>query len=276
MSVKNLYVLPVGHCGVAAWMLDTRKSGTSAGDEIVYLPVWTYLIDTTDGPILVDTGMPDECIDRPELFVDPGQPPQIVTQMTAADSIAAVLQRTGYRPDDLACLVSTHWHFDHAGGNRHFSDTDVVVQKAEFEATFGATAAGSTAAAGTAVDTRDEGAPHDDDDAFWVTRDLRYRLVEGDVELVPGVHLVSTPGHSAGHQSVLVQTARSGSILLTIDAAYNRANYEDAVPFAVIDQSMTTASIEKLKHVAKEERAFVFYGHDTAQEREVKRYPEAY
>lgn len=253
MAVTKLQLLSTGRCAVAAWMLDTRHHDTS----LVSLPVWSYLIETTDGPILVDTGMPDECVNRPNLFETPGEEPSIVPYMSDDDRIVSVLARAGYQPKDLVCLVSTHAHFDHAGGNRHFTDTEVVMQQVEYDAV---------------IPQLDTDGAHD----FWSSKDLKYRLINGDYELAPGVQLLFTPGHSVGHQSVMVKTPKTDNVLLTIDAAYHRANYEDGVPFAGANAEQAAASVEKLKAIAKSEGAFVFYGHDIVQEKSVKLYPDFY
>ncbi|MGV3466313.1 MAG: hypothetical protein ACO1OT_13595, partial [Heyndrickxia sp.] len=60
----------------------------------------------------------------------------------------------------------------------------------------------------------------------------------------------------------------SGNILLTIDAAYTRSNYENNVTFAVHNEEDSANSISKLKEIAKSEKAKVFYGHDVDQEKE--------
>ncbi|MCL6453934.1 MAG: N-acyl homoserine lactonase family protein [Alicyclobacillus sp.] len=252
MSVEKLHFLKTGRCGVAAWMLDTQNRPAGMLD----LPIWAYLIETTDGPILIDTGMPDEMIGKPDLFTQPGREPEIVPRMTADDTILAALGRAGYQPSDLLCLVNTHTHFDHSGGNRHFHGVEVVIQKAEYDA----------AIANRGADPSD----------FWNDAGLNYRIVEGDVELVPGVRLLFTPGHTVGHQSVLVTTPKTGAVLLTVDASYCRANFEDGIPFAGADEGLELQSIAKLREIAKAEQAFVFYGHDTVQETQVDTYPAAY
>lgn len=253
LSVTKLHFLSAGRCGVAASMLDTRREA----QPLVSLPIWSYLIDTTDGPILIDTGMPDECVNHPDLFEAEGEETTIAPYMSEDDSIVRVLARVGYRPSDIVCLISTHSHFDHAGGNRHFKGPEVFMQQAEYDEVIPRI-----------------GEAHAFD--FWSTGDLQYHLVSGDHEVAPGILLLSTPGHSVGHQSVLVQTPRSGNILLTIDAAYQAANFEDEVPFAVADPVLARSSILKLRDVAASEKAFVFYGHDTVQEQAVNLYPAAY
>ncbi len=237
---KKLYLLPAGRCLVDASALDTRL----APGRLANLPIWSYLVETTDGPILVDTGMPESCVTDPEgLFKDTEDEGLIVPQMGSQDVVTRILDRAGYQPRDLVCVVSTHLHFDHAGGNRMFPDTDIVVQRAEYDAA------------------------QAQDNYFDCCKDpsLRYRFVDGDLELVPGVTLLSTPGHTPGHQSVLVKTEKTGAVLLTIDAAYVRGNFEDGVPFAVKSAVDAAKSIARLKDIAKAENAQIFFGHDAAQ-----------
>lgn len=234
-------------------MLDMTRPDHS----LVNLPVWCYLLETTDGPILIDTGMPDHCVNHPDLFASPGEEPSIVPHMDQEDGIVPILARAGYTPRDVACVVSTHRHFDHAGGNRHFGEVELILQQLEYDAMV------ADLEAPDAVD-------------FWSSPDLRYRLIQGDYALAPGIKLLFTPGHSVGHQSVLVETPTTGSMLLTIDAAYQAANYEEGIPFAVADAQMAQASIAKLRSIAQSEKSYVFFGHDIRQEQTVKPYPAFY
>jgi N-acyl homoserine lactone hydrolase len=119
-------------------------------------------------PIYVHT------IDQPEglVLVDTGlpDPPPLPEELRA----------------QVAVVVNTHLHFDHCGGNRWFPRVPVHVQARELEA------------AHTAPDehTRPE----------WVDAPgVVYVEHEGEEELLPGIRLVPTPGHTAGHQSVLVE-----------------------------------------------------------------------
>lgn len=251
VTVNKLYMLPAGRCQVDHTVLDTNR----APGELANLPIWVYLIETTDGPILVDAGMPASCVTAPlDIFRGTEDEGFIVPKMTEEDVVTRVLVRSGYAQSDLACVVSTHWHFDHAGGNALFPDTEIVVQRREYDAAM------------------------TQDNYFEICKDpsLHYRFVNGDTELAPGITLLLTPGHTPGHQSVLVQTNNGGSILLTIDAAYCRANYEDSVPFAVRNASEAAASIRKLKEIAKSAGAKVFFGHDQEQEKLWNTYPLYY
>lgn len=251
MSVQKLYLLPAGRCLVDASALNTNLQP----GKMIDLPIWSYLMETQDGPILVDTGMPDACVTDPCGYFGVSEDEAgIVPQMTEEDTILRILARTGYRPEDLLCIISTHWHFDHAGGNRKFPSTPIVVQRAELEA---------------ALDNPDY--PEDCRDP-----QLNYRIVDGDYELAAGVKLLFTPGHASGHQSVWVETLRSGPILLTIDAAYTRENYEHKVPFAGVNPEQAQQSVLRLQELAKAAGAKVFYGHDPVQGREWLTYPKFY
>lgn len=250
MSVQKLSLLPAGYCLIDSSALDARRQV----GQMTRLPIWSYLIETSDGPILIDTGMPEVCIHEPEeLFRGTEDEGLIIPQMKEHDLITNVLSRCGYRQTDLICVISTHLHFDHAGGNQFFPQTDIVLQRTEYEAAL------------------------QQENYFDICKNssLRYRMIQGDTQLVPGVQLLITPGHTPGHQSVLVQTPNN-TILLTIDAAYYRPNYDDGVPFAVRDALAAGESIAKLKTLANETQAKVFFGHDALQAEEWMTYPRFY
>ncbi|MEC3437717.1 MBL fold metallo-hydrolase, partial [Bacillus cereus] len=103
---------------------------------------------------------------------------------------------------------------------------------------------------------------------------LNYKIIEGDYEVVPGVQLLYTPGHSPGHQSLFIETEQSGSVLLTIDASYTKENFEDEVPFAGFDPELALSSIKRLKEVVKKEKPIIFFGHDIEQEKSCRVFPE--
>jgi N-acyl homoserine lactone hydrolase len=134
-------------------------------------PVLGYLVDHPDGRVLFDTGMgydPD---------VDAHYRPRRVTLDRA---LAAV----GVAPDDIAVVVNCHLHFDHCGGNPELSGRPIVVQGVELD---------------TALGRDDYTLP-----GLVDRPDLHYQRVDGEAEILPGVTVVATPGHTAGHQSLIV------------------------------------------------------------------------
>jgi N-acyl homoserine lactone hydrolase len=101
-------------------------------------------------------------------------------------------------PRDVALVINTHLHFDHCGGNRLFAGVPIYVQRVEREA------------------AREE----DYTISEWVEFDgAQYVELDGEAELLPGVRVVPTPGHTTGHQSVLVET-EDGLVVAAGDVAY--------------------------------------------------------
>jgi N-acyl homoserine lactone hydrolase len=101
-------------------------------------------------------------------------------------------------PIEPVAVVNTHLHFDHCGGNRRFAGTPTYVQRVEYEAA-------------RAPDYLEE----------WVRfPGATYELLDGEAELFPGVHVLPTPGHSPGHQIVVVETGE-GPVVLGGDVTYS-------------------------------------------------------
>ena len=100
--------------------------------------------------------------------------------------------------DDVIAVINTHLHFDHCGGNRLFGGVPIYVQRVEHEASAGP---GYLQA--------------------WVEFEgADYRLVDGDAAIAPGVSVLFTPGHSPGHQAVVVD-ADDGLTVLGGDVTYS-------------------------------------------------------
>src|SRR5204862_837446 len=100
-------------------------------------------------------------------------------------------------PDGVRAIVNSHLHFDHCGQNRAFPGVPIHVQQAELDL---ALRQGHTI-------------------VEWVDfPDARYEAVEGDREIVEGVSVLATPGHTPGHQSVTVRTG-DGLVLIVSQAA---------------------------------------------------------
>ena len=158
------------------------------GGDVVFAggrwPCFVHTVEHPEGLILVDTGMIDS---TPELDAEWSPTPE---------RLADELVRR------VAIVVNTHLHFDHCGGNRLFPGVPIHVQRREL------------------VDARAE-----DDYTIpaWVDfPGATYVEHEGEAELVPGVRLLPAPGHTAGHQIVLVETAE-GPIVLGGDVGYSFA-----------------------------------------------------
>lgn len=216
----------------------------------VGMPVVCYLVQTSDGKnIMIDSGLPDH-------FVPPPGLPEPEYGKNAVEQLALL----GLQPGNIDILICTHFDTDHTGYHALFTNAELIVQRREYE----------HASSGNArfAATRPQ----------WDHPALRYRLIEGDTELLPGLELIATGGHTIGHQSVLVRLPHAGSVLLAIDAildqsysAPNRADY----PFDE-DAEAARSSTVKLLDLAKQESALIIFGHDGAQWKTLRKLPEYY
>src|SRR6202011_1262836 len=145
----------------------------------------------------------------------------------------AQLRQLGIAPDSVRHLVQTHLHIDHTGALGHFPDATVVVHARELEA---ARAAESPMASGYVR-------------ADYERPELRWKTVDGDTDLFGdgAIRLIETPGHSAGHTSLLLRLDESGPVLLTADASDNRDQWEGrAHPRALFDREHAARSLGRL------------------------------
>src|SRR5207253_2509481 len=118
--------------------------------------------------------------------------------------IRQALRDADLDPAAVRLIVNCHLHFDHCGQNRSFPGVPILVQRIERE---GAHSPGYTV-------------------PEWVDfPDVRYELVDGERELVPGLRVIPTPGHTPGHQSAVLQT-HEGLVLLAGQAVQDGAEWD--------------------------------------------------
>lgn len=207
-------------------------------------PIPGYLIQTSDGKnILIDTGYPT---DDAFLARERSKGRSIVKMTTAVDQLTAL----GLTPRDIQYLVCTHFDPDHSGGHDAFRWSELIVQRTHYEFVH------MTENERFAL-TR----PH------WDHPDLRYRLIEGDIELVPGVELIETGGHVPGHLAVLVRLPSTGPVLLAIDAAAMKAELDPSTRLenngVDLDPARARESALKLFDLVKREAVtLTVFGHD--------------
>jgi N-acyl homoserine lactone hydrolase len=217
------------------------------------IPAPGYLIQTDNGDnVLIDTGFP-KGYELPEMGL----------RLNERDYIVDQLATLGLAPHDIHYLICTHFDLDHAGGHDAFPDAELVVQRRHYE----------VARAG-AHPRFERMRPH------WDHPSLRYRLIDGDTMLLPGIELIETSGHVPGHQSVLVRLPQSGPVLLAIDAVTQAAQFDaEARELGPqdMDEADVRASTHKLVELARREgAALVVFGHDAEQWRTLKKAPDYY
>jgi N-acyl homoserine lactone hydrolase len=239
--MRRLYVIPLGtvEVDVAKFMAWEPERG-----ERYSGPVAAFLIQTDDGKnVLVDTGLSPDHIDDPECRIPR---PDVVVEMTPEDDIRHQLRLIGVEPEDVDIVVITHFDFDHAGGNRFFPGAQFVVQREQYA---------------YAKATPERCFAQD-----WDLPELDYRLIDGDQELLPGIDLVTTPGHAPGHQSLVVHgLPNTGTVILASDAAHSHVEFEEERRDPNQDEETIEtmlASIRKLKRIRDAENATLLLNHD--------------
>lgn len=246
----RLYVFDYGSIDL---MVDVLVPGEGHGDWMT-VGVPGYLIQTDDGKtILIDSGMPHAYVDDPiKAAIEDGIDHWFKSSPSEENLPAGQLAKIGLTPDDVTHLVVTHTHIDHAGGLGHFPNAIHVIQKAE----------------------RDLEAPNYR--RFSWPEDVAWQVIDGDADLVPGVRLLFTPGHTQGHMSALVELPETGKILLAIDAIYMPLSLEKDNFKASWNADLATESGHRTARIAEEEGAMLMFGHDPRQWAVLKKAPEYY
>jgi len=255
VGARALYLMD---CGGGEFDYGILVAFLHPGEKVI-VPFSACLIDTDDGPVLVETGInPEGLRDPVKAAGERASAMKLI--LREEDDIRARLKEIGLKPGDVHTVILSHMHWDHAGGCKFFPHATFVVQRAEYRfALYPDNAFGKPY-----VRHLFEGMSN---------LDLR----EGDGEVVPGVSVISSPGHTPGHQSVLVTLPESGKMLLALDAIDTRANIELEVMGGVPwNAALAIDSLRRLVQLAKRENATLLPGHEPDCWGKIKRSPDCY
>ena len=214
------------------------------------------LVETPDALVLIDNGAGNKESDK---FVDiyglencASDPARFPTRLEEA------LHSLGFAPDDIDVMLNTHLHFDHAGGNTRVDEQGAVhlsfprahyyVQKGEWEY----------------AHWRNERIQ-----ASYLPRNFdpvmtagRLELLEGENEIVPGISVMRTPGHTPHHQSVLIRSAGQSALYLA-DVMPTAAHLP--LPWIMgydVEPLVTLESKRRLVARAQQEEWLLVFEHD--------------
>jgi glyoxylase-like metal-dependent hydrolase (beta-lactamase superfamily II) len=179
-------------------------------------PVMAFVVRHPQGLVLVDTG-----VGFGNPWIDEAYKPN-------AWNIKDAIYRKRLDAEGVVLVVNTHLHFDHSGQNWEFPELPILVQQAEWEAAW--------------------------QDGYtireWIDfEEASYQRLRGDAEIAPDLRIISTPGHSPGHQSLAVDTD-DGLVLIVGQAA------QDAREFA------TTTADPSLQRLRDLNAAVIHFSHD--------------
>lgn len=255
MPVQKMYLLP---CGVLTADRSILLTGIDIGQKI-QAPVVAALLMHDEGPILIDTGLNPEGLTDPEAAWGP-RARLIQPKLTEADDIRFRLKELGLAVRDVRMVILTHMHWDHTGGLRFFDHCPIVVQRAEHR---------FAVQPDTFVSAQYM--------QSHISFPLDFRVLEGDQIVVSGVSVIKTPGHTPGHQSVLIRLNGGDSYIFAGDAVSLRENLKLKIPGSNTWSAHQAAdSIYRLDHLSQLLRAPVIPSHDMSAWAEMKRTPGFY
>jgi glyoxylase-like metal-dependent hydrolase (beta-lactamase superfamily II) len=247
-GLERLYVL---ECGQNVGKDQSRWSpGVNEGKPIEFSDN-CYLIRHAKGLLLWDTGVPDAVAAMPDgMVVANGA---ITYRRTR--TLAAQLAEIGVKPADVTYVAVSHTHGDHVGNIGLFPSSTILIQGSEY----------------------DWAMTQPVKPAFAATQTIEKLAGDRDVFADGSVTILTTPGHTPGHQSLLVLLAKTGALVLSGDAVHFRDNWENRrVPSMNFNRDQTLASLQRIATVLEERKAQLWIGHDKAQSAQLRYAPAHY
>lgn len=237
-TARRVHVLLCGHeesdKGYLTLMKDCGKT--------VSVPYHAYLIEDSEYNILVDTGAsirwrelhPETLVKTSPVFIENNE------------RIDHVIESIGFSNNDISYVINTHLHYDHCGNNEMFPQARFLVNASELSH---AMAPGWWEAFSYVR-------------AVFDKSNLKYDLLTGDFEVLPGISIIQTPGHTEGHQSIVVQLEATGTLVLAGDAIYIRENLEGpALPGIYVNAEQYALSMAKLKRIIELRKGTLLLSH---------------
>jgi len=221
----------------------------------VTIPVNMWVIDHPKGLVVYDTGNNAAISDgKCKGHWAAGNCDFLKPSQKRADVIDEQLKKLGYTPDKVKAVITSHAHLDHIGNIKLFPKAVHVIQRKELYQAWW-----------PEKFQRDGAFVMGDFDGS--ARDFNYLELDGDYDLFGDgtVMVLSTPGHTLGHQSVKVKLGSGQTIIMAQDAIWFKENmegYPAGLNYSVKDYNN---SIQRLKMMRDLENAELFFGHDPDQ-----------
>jgi N-acyl homoserine lactone hydrolase len=257
MSTIQLYAL---HCGGDLMTMAVFDPFDPEPAKKVYNPYFLYVVKHPSGTLVFDSGA------HPQLATDPesrlgGAAADFEMRLSPDDHVERRLSAIGLRPRDVDLVVQSHLHFDHAGGLEWLKHAPVLVQAEELA---------------FAMD------PPVYQEAIYVRGDydvgLNWQQLEGDHDVFGDgrVMVISTPGHTRGHQSLLVQLDGQ-TVFLLADAAYLLEKMRSRrLPGILWSPDATIASWDRIEEIERSENAHLMTTHELDYETGVRLAPTSW
>jgi glyoxylase-like metal-dependent hydrolase (beta-lactamase superfamily II) len=229
MAVRQVKLLSDGYFNIDKGLLIYGK--TKYYGQVYKAALKPLLIIADEEYILVDTGF--------------GVPPEKVRKFYTFDkptNLASSLKKNDFSVDDISMVISTHLHLDHTGNNALFKNAKFIAQKKEIDYA-------------SNPDRFQKQAYIED-----YIKAVSYKPVSGEKEIIRGVRVIPTPGHTPGHQSVIVKGKEE--YVYCGDICPLKENYELRNIIGVLhDPVQALKSIDKLRSIG----GYPIFSHDNEQ-----------
>jgi N-acyl homoserine lactone hydrolase len=263
-----------GSAGVAEKLFRLDCGRSLANDESVWTPGQNvgrsiefsstcWLVKHSGEWLLWDAGVPESAHDDPKGWST--LPKLIVYHLdkTLIDQLGEI----GLTTRDITRVAVSHTHGDHIGNVALFPNAMILIQRAEY-----------------LWINSPNGSSDNVNQLMALARTLlgkpaNLELIDGDSDVFGdgSVTLVSTPGHTPGHQSLLIHLKKSGFIILSGDVVHSEENFlNDVVPSLNTDKAESVMSMERVRKMMSTYEAKLFINHDKKQSDQLKLLPAFY
>lgn len=253
-SVQRMYVLNCGESrtnDVSMWSpgIDVGKSRDFSDN--------CYLIRHGKDLMLWDTGMSDAIADKPEGVTAAGG----LLTLWVRRTLTSQLRELGVAPTDVTHIAFSHFHADHSGNANLFTAAKLYIQVAEYEAAFGT------------EPSKFNFAPVN----YEKLRANPVVKLNGDHDIFGdgSVVILATPGHTPGHQSLLVRLPKRGAVVLSGDMVHFQENWTNRrVPARNFDREESVRTMERIAALLSDKNAQLWINHDKAQSDAIPHAPD--
>lgn len=244
-------------CGYIAFN-DITAFGLSNDDtDVREMFVPCYLIEHEKGTLFWDGGLPLAWAGQPGNTDEQGM--TVEYQRSVIDQLADI----NYTPADIDMVAFSHFHFDHVGAANAFTASHLLIQQTEYDAAF----------------MHADENPVFDPSVYNELANNSKTLLNGDHDVFGdgSVMIISAPGHTPGHQTLLIDMENTGKIMLSGDLYHFEFSREHRrTPEFNTDKAATLRSMEKVENLLAEVGATLWIEHNMALAQTLKKSPEYY
>lgn len=248
----RLYVLYAGDI-ICRDVSQLNEGSSLTGEMALANPI--FLIQHPKGWLMWDAGLSDDLVNQKEGVE------AWIFHLSMKKTVMAQFEEIGIHPSDVDYFAFSHIHNDHTGNASYFKSAKLVIQEKEYDIAF-----------------NPDKKPFNYDD-YKELQNSEVIKLNGDYDLFGDgtVQFIATPGHTAGHQSLLLNLENTGAVIISGDIAYYEDNYQKkGIPSFNTNKEDSLSSIEKIKQLVESENAQLWIQHDKEHFETLKLSPQFY